>query len=138
MEIYKYYQNTKEWHEIVNSKLKGAAREDAFRKYIKETGKLVSIQEYFKDYSRNNWRTDYYYQFFGEAKNCIERLAKGEIDYDNDLAYCIRLERSPEDLVECRTDWNDMKAYADGLASFISTLKDEIANGTLTINTISE
>ena len=48
MDIYKYYHNTKEWHEIVNSNLKGAEREDAFRKYIKETDFCGSLCQYAK------------------------------------------------------------------------------------------
>ena len=133
MDIYKYYHNTKEWHDIVNSDLKGIAREDAFRKYIKETGEPVSIQDNFKDYNRNNWRNDYSYQCFGEAQNCIERLVNGEIDFDEDLSYCDISSRSPEDLIESRTDWDDMKSYADGLEAFISALKSEIANGTIVL-----
>ena len=138
MEIYKYNPQTKEWRDILNSSLKGKKREDAFDEYIKKFGEKVSIQDYFNDDNRNDWSTDYSYKFFGNAENCIERLVKGEIDWDEDLCYCLRLERSPEDLIECRTDWNEMKSYANGLVYFINSLKREIASGKLTINTISE
>lgn len=138
MEIYKYYHNTKEWREIVNSKLKNKEKEAAFDNYIKECGVKVSLQDYFKDYQRKKYFVDYSYKCFGEATNCFERLAKGEIDWDNDLRYCDKSESHPEDLVEERTDWGKMKSYADGLADFISLLKSEIADGTLTISTITE
>jgi len=133
MEIYKYYHNTKEWNEILNSPLKGKERDTAFYNYIKEHGEIVSIKDYFQDFQRKNWRTDYSYKCFGKPENCIERLAFGEIDFDADLLYCDTSERSPEDLTESRTDWDEMKSYADGLERFIDNLKGEIANGTIVL-----
>jgi soluble cytochrome b562 len=56
-----------------------------------------------------------------------------QIDFDENLSYCDISHRSPEDLVESRTDWDDMKAYADGLDAFISALKGEIVNGTIVL-----
>lgn len=136
MEIYKYNHQTKKWRDIVNSSLIGKEREAAFEAYIKKFGEKVSIQDYFNDANRKNWRTDYSYKCFGNTENCFERLAKGEIDWDEDLCYCDKSEISSEDLVESRTDWDKMKSYADGLVYFINSLKREIANGKLTINQV--
>lgn len=137
MEIYKYDHTTKEWDEILNSKLKSKEREAAFDNYIKTKGQKVSLQDYFKDGDRNNlsWRCEksYSYKCFGEAENCFERLAKEEIDWDEGLCYCSTRDRSPEDLIESRTDWDDMKSYADGLYYFIGSLKREIAEGKIVL-----
>ena len=135
MEIYKYYYNTKEWQEICNGKLKSKEREAAFDKYIKEKGQKVSLQDYFKDSDRNSCRDKgYSYKFFGEAENCFERLAKEEIDYDVDLCYCSAKNRHPEDLCESRTDWDEMRSYANGLYYFIESLKSEIASGKIKVD----
>lgn len=131
MDIYKFYPSTKEWSNIVNSNMKRKEIDAALDKYIKENGEKVSIQDYFNDHNRNSFSIDYSYKCFGDATNIFERLAKGEIDYDNDLNYLNVVKKSPEDLIESRTDWDDMKSYADGLASFIDSLKYEIANGTI-------
>lgn len=134
MEIYKYYYNTKEWKNLVNdSSLKGKARDLAIDNHIKTKGEKVSIQDYFNDNQRNSfsWYNDkgYSYKCFGEVENCIERLAKAETDYDDDLSYCDARERHPEDLCEERTNWENMKSYANGLCYFIESLKSEIAEG---------
>ena len=132
MEIYKYYYNTKEWKDLVNdSSLKGKVRDLAIDNHIKTKGEKVSIQDYFNDHQRNGWYNDkgYSYKCFGEVENCIERLIKAERDFDDDLSYCDAIERHPEDLCESRTDWEDMKSYADGLYYFIESLKSEIAEG---------
>lgn len=137
MEIYKYDHTTKEWDEIRNSKLKSKEREAAFDNYIKTKGRKVSLQEYFNDSDRNDfsWRCEksYSYKCFGEAENCFERLAKEEIDWDEGLCYCTTKDRSPEDLIESRTDWDEMKSYADGLYYFIESLKREIAEGKIVL-----
>lgn len=134
MEIYKYYHNTKEWNEICNGKLKSKEREAAFDNYIKEHGEKVSVKDYFNDGDRDGWRDKTYsYKCFGEAENCFERLAKGEIDYDNGLSYCSVSNKFPEDLIEERTNWNEMKSYADGLYYFIERLKREIASGKIVL-----
>ena len=132
MEIYKYYFNTKEWEQIRNSNLKRKDRDEAFDAYIKKHGEKVSIKDYFDDCNRDNWRNkDYAYKCFGDAENCIERLAMEETDWDDGLSYCSAKSNHPEDLIESRTDWDEMKSYADGLYYFISQLKREIASGTI-------
>lgn len=134
MEIYKYYYNNQEWERIRNSNLRGKERDEAFDAYIKEHGEKVSVKDYFNDGEREGWRDkNYSYKCFGEAENCFERLAKGEIDFDDDLSYCSVSKNSPEDLIEERTDWDEMKSYADGLDYFISQLKREIASGKIII-----
>lgn len=137
MEIYKYYHNTKEWNEICNSKLKSKEREAAFDNYIKTKGQKVTLQEYFKDYDRNSFslykERNYAYKCFGEAKNCLERLAMEETDWDDGLSYCSAKSHHPEDLIESRTDWDEMQSYADGLYYFIESLKREIAEGKIVV-----
>lgn len=138
MEIYKYSYDTKEFKAICDSNLTGKERDKAIDEYIKKYGEKVSIADYFNDSQRKrSWRTNYSYKCFGEVGNCIERLVKGELDYDDSLTYCNTREAFPEDLVESRTDWYDMKCYADGLAFFIDSLKMEIANGTIVVNNLS-
>lgn len=135
MDIYKYDYTTKEWYDICNSNLKYKEREIALNNYIKRNGEKVSLQEYFKDNKRNSWKDKKHnYKCFGDAENCLERLAKDELDYDSELVYCSAKKNNPEDLVEGRCDWDDMKSYADGLYYFIESLKDEIARGEIIIN----
>lgn len=130
IKIYKYDHNDKGFQAVVNDNtLKGKKREEALDNWVKENGTEVSIKDYFNDYYRNSWRKDYAYRCFGKAENCIERLAWSEIDIDGDLSYCSTKENFPEDLIESRTDWNEMKNYADGLYYFIESLKSEIAEG---------
>lgn len=137
MEIYKYYHNTKEWNEICNGKLKSKEREAAFDNYIKTKGQKVTLQEYFSDYDRNSFswykERNYAYKCFGEAENCLERLAKAETDWDNGLSYCSAKSNHPEDLIESRTNWDEMQSYADGLYYFIESLKSEIAEGKIVV-----
>lgn len=130
IKIYKYNPEDKRFRDVVNnSTLKGKKREEALDNWVKENGAEVSIKDYLNDYNRNSWRKDYAYRCFGKAENCIERLAYAEIEYDGDLSYCTVRENSPEDLIESRTSWDEMKNYADGLAYFIESLKSEIADG---------
>lgn len=133
MEIYRYDYTTKEWNDIRNSNLKSKERDAAFDDYIKSKGKKVTLVEYFQDGNRDSFDLNcdrgYSYKAFGEPENCLERLAKEEIDYDTDLLYCSMHKKFPEDLCECRTDWDQMKSYADGLYYFIESLKGEIASG---------
>ena len=134
MEIYKYRNNTTEWEEIRNSELEGKEREAAFDDYIKRTGQLVTVQEYFKDNDRlHGYYTNIHYQCFGECKNFIDKLVYGEIEYDSQLYYITARNNHPEDLIESRTDWEEMKSYADDLADFIENLKNDIANGLIII-----
>lgn len=134
IKIYKYHSKDKRFRDVVNdSTLKGKKREEALDNWVKENGTEVSIKEFLNDYRRNSYHRydeDYIvYRCFGQPENCIERLAYGEIEWDNDLSYCNARNHSPEDLIESRTDWDAMRDYADGLADFISALKSEIAEG---------
>lgn len=134
IQIYRYQHNTQEWHDLINSSLKGKERDNAINDFIKKNGTEVSIQEYLNDFNRRSFRDKgYSYKCFGEAENCIERLVYGELEYDEGLSYCNTREHCPEDLCESRTDWDDMKGYADGMASFIDSLKSEVANGTIKV-----
>lgn len=134
MEIYRYDPNDSGFREVVNSNLKSKERDKAMDEWIKANGKLVSLRDYFNDSSRGSYRCDHAYQCFGEAENCIERLAKAEIDFDDGLAYCDARERFPEDLCESRTDWSQMESYADGLYWFVEQVKREFADGTITLD----
>lgn len=134
IQIFRYQYNTQEWHDLINSSLKGKERDNAINDFIKKNGTEVSIQEYLNDFNRRSFRDKgYSYKCFGEAENCIERLVYGELEYDEGLSYCNTREHCPEDLCESRTDWDDMKGYADGMAIFIDSLKSEVANGTIKV-----
>ena len=136
MKIYKYNQSGwRSFNESIKDKKDSKVlKED----YIINNGELVSLQEYFADHNRNfsgywNCATqkwvdkDYSYGCCGKPTNCLERLAYAEIEFDGDLYYCDLVKNSPEDLCKSRTDWEDLKGYADGFVSFINQLKDEIA-----------
>lgn len=137
MDIYKYDQTTKEYKAICNSNLSGKKRDEAFDNYIKTKGQKVTLKEYFSDGERKSydWRHEkqYNYKCFGEATNCIERLAKEEMDWDEGLSYCGAKENHPEDLVESRCDWDEMQDYANGLYWFVQQLKSEFVDGTLVL-----
>lgn len=131
IKIYKYDYNDKGFRAVVNDNtLKGKKREEALDNWIKANGTEVTIKDYFNDHNRDSfYDKEYSYHCDGKPNNCIERLAYAEIEYDGDLSYCTVREHSPEDLIESRTDWDEMRNYADGLAYFIDNLKSEIAEG---------
>lgn len=135
IEIYKYTYDTNEWKNICNSKLQGQERQNAFNEYIKTYGTKVTIREYFKDFRRKD---DYYtkisYKCFGKPTNAIEQIVYAETDYLDNLSYLSAKDNHPEDLIESRTDWEDMKDYADGMYYFIQDLMGDIANGVITLN----
>ena len=133
IKIYRYCYSTQEWDNLINDpSLTGAKRKSAINDLIVKNGTEVSIKDYFNDGLRDNFiDKQYSYKCFGEPENCIERLALAEMNYDNELSYCTAKEYSPEDLCEERTDWSEMKDYADGLYYFILSLKREIAAGTI-------
>lgn len=135
IKIYKYDYNDEGFRAVVNDNtLKGKKRTEALNDWIKTNGTEVSINDYFNDHRRYGfYNNTYSYHCEGKPENCIERLAYAELEYDNDLSYCWVREASPEDLIESRTGWDEMKNYADGLAYFIGSLKSEIANGTICV-----
>ena len=134
IKIYKYNNNDKGFRAVVNDNtLKGKNHEEAIDNWIKDNGTEVTIKDYLSDYWRHSFRKDYSYRALGKPENCIERLAYAEIEYDCDLSYCTVREHSPEDLIESRTSWDEMRNYANGLASFIDSLKSEIVNGTICV-----
>ena len=132
MKIYKYNPNCKEWEDVRNSKLVGIKRENAFNECVKNIGVELTLQEYFATYPReSNFTKGVCYCCIGEPTNILERLAYSEIEYDGELSYIHRSKASPEDFVESRISYEDMIDYADGLAYFIDSLKDEIGSGNL-------
>lgn len=134
IKIYKYDHNDKGFRAVVNdSTLKGNKRTEAINNWIKANGIEVTIKDYFNDYNRDSVYNVYSYHCDGNPENCIERLAYAELEYDGDLSYCSVRKNSPEDLTESRTDWDEMKNHADGLAYFIDSLKSEIADGTICV-----
>lgn len=135
IEIYKYTYNTNEWENICNSKLQGQERQNAFNEYIKTYGTKVTIREYFKDFRRKDgYYTKISYKCFGKPTNAIEQIVYAETDYLDNLSYQSAKDNYPEDLIESRTDWEDMKDYADGMYYFIQDLMGDIANGVITLN----
>ena len=137
IKIYKYNAEDKDYRAIVNSGLEGTERDKALEEWVKANGKAISIMDYFSTYDRHSYYGHQYpevYTCYGTPENCIERLVNAELQYDGDLSYCWVREASPEDLIESRTDWDEMKSYADGLAGFISALKSEIAEGIIKVS----
>lgn len=132
IKIYKYNRDDSEYKRVINDpSLKGKKRDDAIDRIIQTIGNEVTIREYFKDHYRNSFfRNDSVtYACFGEPEGCIEKLAYSEIQYDSGLSYCKAKKRHPEDLIEERTSWDELKDYADGMYYFIDSLKEEIADG---------
>ena len=135
IEIYKYNPSSTWFKDVVNdSTLKGKKRDIAIENAIKEHGVQISIVEYFKDWKRNNWGKDYCYACYGEEEDSIERLVNAEINYDNNLIYLSVKNNHPEDLIESRTSWNEMKDYADGLYWFIDSLISDVVIGKIIVS----
>lgn len=135
IEIYKYNPSSIWFEDIVNnSALKGEKRDIAIQNAIKEHGVQISIVEYFKDWERNSWFKDYHYACYGEPEDSIERLVNAEINYDEGLSYLCAKNNHPEDLIESRTDWNEMKDYADGLYYFINSLISDVVIGKIIVS----
>lgn len=135
VKIYKYNPRSIWFKEAVNNgKLKGKKRDIAIANAIKENGVQISIVEYLKDWNRNGWGEDYCYACYGEAENSIERLVNAEINYDECLDYWNVKNNSPEDLIESRTSWDEMKSYADGLYRFISSVISDVVTGKINVS----
>ena len=127
IKIYKYDPSSTWFKDVVNdSTLKGKKRDIAIEDAIKEHGAQISIVEYFKDWNRNSYCKDYCYACYGEAENSIERLVNAEINYDEGLTYLNARNNHPEDLIERRTSWDEMKGYADGLYWFINSIISDV------------
>lgn len=135
IKIYKYSPSSTWFKDVVNdSVLKGEKRDIAIDNAIKEHGVQISIVEYFKDCQRNSWSKDYCYACYGEAEDSIERLVNAEINYDEGLIYLKDKNNHPEDLIESRTSWDEMKDYADDLYWFINSLISDIAIGKIIVS----
>ena len=135
IKIYKYNPSSTWFKDVVNdSALKGKKRDIAIENTIKEHGVQISIVEYFKDWKRNSWGKDYCYACYGEAENSIERLVNAEINYDESLIYLSAKNNHPEDLIESRTNWDEMKSYADGLYWFINSVISDVAIGNIIVS----
>ncbi len=127
IKIYKYDPSSTWFKDVVNdSTLKGKKRDIAIDDAIKEHGVQISIVEYFKDWNRNSYCKDYCYACYGEVENSIERLVNAEINYDEGLTYLNARNNHPEDLIERRTSWDEMKGYADGLYWFINSIISDV------------
>ena len=134
IKIYKYSPSSIWFKDVVNdSTLKRKKRDIAIENAIKEHGVQISIVEYFKDWKRNSWGKDYCYVCYGKAEDSIERLINAEINYDEGLAYLSAKNNNPEDLIESRTSWDEIKDYADGLYWFIDSVISDVAIGKIII-----
>ena len=134
IEIYKYTTSSTWFKDVVNdSTLKGKERDIAIDNAIKEHGAQISIIEYFKDWNRNSCFKDYCYACYGEAANSIERIVNAEINYDAGLTYLDDKNNHPEELIESRTSWDEMKDYADGLYWFINSIISDVVTGKIII-----
>ena len=135
IEIFKYNPSSAWFKDVVNdSALKGKKRDIAIENAIKEHGVQISIVEYFKDLKRNSWGKDYCYACYGEAEDSIERLVNAEINYDESLTYLSAKNNHPEDLIESRTSWDEMKDYADGLYWFINSVISDVVTGKIIVS----
>lgn len=135
IKIYKYSPNSIWFKGVINdSALKGKKRDLAIENAIKEHGEQISIVEYFKDLNRNSWGKDYCYSCYGEPEDSIERIVNAEINYDNDLNYLSAKNNNPEDLIESRTSWDEMKDYADGLYWFINSVISDVVSGKIIVS----
>lgn len=134
IKIYKYNPSSTWFKDVVNdSTLKGKKRDIAIENAIKEHGEQISIVEYFKDWKRNSWGKDYCYVCYGEAEGSIERVVNAEINYDEGLSYLSAKNNNPEDLIESRTNWDEMKNYADGLYYFINSIISDVVTGKIIV-----
>lgn len=135
IKIYKYDPSSIWFKDVVNdSTLKGKKRDIAIENAIKEHGTQISIVEYFKDRKRNSWGKGYCYDCYGEVENSIERLVNAEINYDEGLTYLDAKNNHPEDLIESRTSWDEMKDYADGLYRFVDSLISDIVTDKISVS----
>lgn len=137
MEIYIYNINTEELNRIRDLKVKSEEREKLIEEYVIRTGSRITPQQFFRESRwnrKNQWRNGKAYHVVGKPKNIIERLVYSEVEYDSELYYVNARYDYPEDMVESRTDWEEMKTYADELVSFIEEVKEQIANGTIVVS----
>ena len=94
----------------------------------------ISIVEYLKDWNRNGWGKDYCYACYSETENSIERFVNAEINGDGCLDYWNVKNNCPEDLIESRTNWDEMKDYADGLYWFINSVISDFITGKIIVS----
>lgn len=135
IEIYKYNPSSAWFKDVVNDDtLKGKKRDIAIDNAIKENGSQISIVEYLKDWNRNGWGKDYCYACYGEAEDSIEGLVNAEINGDECLNYWNVKNNCPEDLIESRTNWDEMKGYADGLYWFINSVISDVVTGKIIVS----
>lgn len=135
IEIYKYNPRSIWFKDVVNDDtLKRRKRDIAIANVIKEHGAQISIVEYLKDLNRNDWGKDYCYACYGETENSIERFVNAEINGDGCLNYWNVKNDCPEDLIESRTSWDEMKGYADGLYWFISSVISDFITGKIIVS----
>lgn len=135
IEIYKYNPRSIWFKDVVNDDtLKGRKRDIAIANAIKEHGAQISIVEYLKDWNRNDWGKDYCYACYGETENSIERFVNAERNGDGCLNYWNVKNDCPEDLIESRTSWDEMKGYADGLYRFINSVISDVVEGKIVVS----
>ena len=135
IEIYKYTYDNDEWENIRCRKLERQEKEKAFDEYIQQKGTKLTIQEYFQDFfRRDNHHNKTSYKCFGKPTNAIEQIVFAETDYFDNLSYYTMSYSFPEDMIESRTDWDNMKDYADKMCYFINDLIDDIAEGKIIVN----
>ena len=126
MKIIIYDPNTKEFSEFINSfNSIGRKRDKAIDAYIADNGKEISAVEFVRDsYLYTGWCRKLNYKFIGEPCSPLEKMVK--FVYSG-VSYIYMKENFPEDLIESRTDWDDMVTYADEMASFIEEIMEDLA-----------
>lgn len=96
------------------------------REFVKKYGKQFS--EFFSWSNRVNPENDYEIETDGNAKDIWELMVLMMLNWENDTGFIHSYEMTPEDLVEDRTDYDEMKSYAIGLARFIERALELLAN----------
>lgn len=99
----------------------------AWKKVLDESESMTS-EEFWK----NEWKTYHsvktpmnWFFIVGEPKSIVDELIKLKIG-DTNVYYPSICERSPEDLIESRIDWDELKEHADDMYYFIERLYDYI------------
>lgn len=68
----------------------------------------------------------YWFIIDGEPNSIADELVKLKLGENDECRYPWAVEHHPEDLSESRTDWEEMKDYADEMYYFIHRLYDYI------------
>lgn len=120
--IYKVWNNTDKVKEIYCNRKKN--KQSEWRDVL-DNSESFTAEEWIKlGVSYTPWNYEgFFWHVEGKPESLAERLAcwkLGETGPD----YTWACDNRPEDLIECRTDWDSMKNYADELNYFLLDIYD--------------